>query len=603
MNPFRILTLYLLILPAIAHAHFSQQGRNLITNARELGDYKVVVKSGSGGLRVHPTSHCIMSPMTGSCLSASDLTARVEFEHAKESPFSLVSREVSIVSVVPPRAFDERYFYLVNIIEAKATSTNTRPLCQDAEGRTRQALALSGGFSESGAYEPALANTMTFVCEGSVALKCLSTTFGYSTPTEYAACTRMFRADYCGEGDSYTLNDTRIEHYVPDLTRLPTEAAWNATGALCLSKLRWSTIAPPSSSGPLAGVLCKDLYDPRDPKNGTSPKAKFCDEIPLHGGGLANNPLIFSGSEKMDRGLYTWRQDTGFLGSTRPHPLPDGTCSSASPHPLCNHAAVKDSYTTTRYIFGSPTLLPTSWNVEEIDGPRKLDAQYQYLRFEGTVFDKDLDWPTDVARPAGMPSTLVTLFSRKRTNSKGAVDWLTTTATTLPAGVYTERYIEGKIFRPDTPCEYLPRLGVGETSAVPLYRLYNPTKDDYFTTTDVPVGLKIGNPHPSYFGYTVDRMEGYLIARYANGLIARRRTSLDCGSSLRAPAGAARGLVPTSFDAEPTSAAELTGAASDGPPSYGCTTTRRGSSSTASALLLLLALPLLRGRRRGCATA
>lgn len=598
MTQSRVFALFILLLPAGARAHFSQQGRSLITNARELGDYKAVTKTGGPGLRVHPTSHCVLNPVTGSCLSASELTARIQFEHAKETPISLVSRELSIATVLPPRplALDERYFYLVNVIESRATSTRTLPLCQDSEGNSIPALALSGGFSESGAYEPALANTLTFVCRDSVAFKCLSPTFGYATPAEYTACTRMFRADYCGEGDSYTLNDTPIEHYAPDPRRLPKEAGWNAAGALCLSKLRWSTIAP---SGAFGGSLCKHLPDPRDPKNTA---AKFCDDR-THGVSLAKDSLIFSGSEKMDRGLYTWRLDTAFSGPKRPPPLKDGICSEPTPHRLCNHteiAALKDSYTTTRYLFGRPELPAIPWNVEDIEGTRELDIQYQYLRFEGTVFDKDLDWPPDAARPTGMPSTLVNLFSVKRTSPRGTVDWATTTAISGPArpsGVYTELYTEGKIFRPDTPCEYLPHVGLDKTSAVPLYRLYSFTKDDYFTTTDVPPSLKLGELHPDYDGYRLDRVEGYLVARHVDGLSTRLLDSLDCSSALRAPAGAAGGLTTASFDRQLTGDAAAAGAASDDPAYFGCTTTRRSAPAAASALLLLLALPAMLRRR------
>jgi hypothetical protein len=75
----------------------------------------------------------------------------------------------------------------------------------------------------------------------------------------HQACTRMARADYCGSGVSNTVDDTLITWYgiaaVPQTGGLAVpadpsngafhiEAAWRPTGAVCLSKQRWASMAP-----------------------------------------------------------------------------------------------------------------------------------------------------------------------------------------------------------------------------------------------------------------------------------------------------------------------------------------------------------------------
>jgi hypothetical protein len=62
----------------------------------------------------------------------------------------------------------------------------------------------------------------------------------------HQACTRMARADYCGNGRSYTFNDTPIDLYDRLQTRLQTrstvgasnwapEAEWGPNGATCVA--------------------------------------------------------------------------------------------------------------------------------------------------------------------------------------------------------------------------------------------------------------------------------------------------------------------------------------------------------------------------------
>jgi hypothetical protein len=104
-------------------------------------------------------------------------------------------------------------------------------------------------------------DAITLACAGAVLAKCVD--MGYApwrTATErldgrhehdvslavvHQACTRMLRADYCGDGMSHTQEDVEIDEWdtfglqVPDRhTRWDFEAEWTADGARCFDRSR-----------------------------------------------------------------------------------------------------------------------------------------------------------------------------------------------------------------------------------------------------------------------------------------------------------------------------------------------------------------------------
>jgi hypothetical protein len=121
-----------------------------------------------------------------------------------------------------------------------------------------RALALQGIWDSSGAHQ-AVPGQLTFACENGAIAKCIR--WGYK-PWEHRngqpltalhqACTRMARADYCGDGRSHTRQDTPIDMYDRlgvlarttesssewDLSRASFEAAWAPDGASCLARTR-----------------------------------------------------------------------------------------------------------------------------------------------------------------------------------------------------------------------------------------------------------------------------------------------------------------------------------------------------------------------------
>jgi hypothetical protein len=130
-----------------------------------------------------------------------------------------------------------------------------RPYCAaDADGRSR-AIPLQGSWTAGLGAATRSTERVTFACTSGALGKCVR--FGYKPwktvagrpLTEFhAACVRMVRADYCGNGRSHTRDGTRIDIW----DRLgiqrrdqpadrPTlfEAAWSPAGAVWVNVPRW----------------------------------------------------------------------------------------------------------------------------------------------------------------------------------------------------------------------------------------------------------------------------------------------------------------------------------------------------------------------------
>ncbi|RWO96224.1 MAG: hypothetical protein EOQ98_22795 [Mesorhizobium sp.] len=131
-------------------------------------------------------------------------------------------------------------------------SDTWRNICEpDIEGR-RMGFPLAGTWTQDGRHLPS-DTAFSITCTGGAQAKCVR--FGYrpwetssdgtSLWDHHQACTRMIRADYCGDGVGHTRNGTPIVIYdrkgiqqdetAPDMSF---EAAWGADGALCVSRTR-----------------------------------------------------------------------------------------------------------------------------------------------------------------------------------------------------------------------------------------------------------------------------------------------------------------------------------------------------------------------------
>jgi hypothetical protein len=119
-------------------------------------------------------------------------------------------------------------------------------------------LAMSGVWDASGAHHD-VPGKLTFACQNGAIAKCVLWGYkpwdhrdGQSLADLHQACTRMARADYCGNGQSHTRQDTTIDMYDQlgvlerttrvsgewDPSRASFEAAWAPDGATCLARTR-----------------------------------------------------------------------------------------------------------------------------------------------------------------------------------------------------------------------------------------------------------------------------------------------------------------------------------------------------------------------------
>lgn len=150
----------------------------------------------------------------------------------------------------------------------------------------------AGGFPLGGTWTPtgehkASEHAFSIACTSGVRAKCVRMGYkpwkagpdGKSLWDLHQACTRMLRADYCGNGTPHTRNGTPVEVYDSLGIQTPTsgsglsfEAVWGPNGAICVRKLRLADPATPDallSSCPRSlriGEACKeDEYLGADP--------------------------------------------------------------------------------------------------------------------------------------------------------------------------------------------------------------------------------------------------------------------------------------------------------------------------------------------------
>ena len=133
-----------------------------------------------------------------------------------------------------------------------AGSTTWSPMCGSSG---TLALALSGTWNlgsgvVGGGSWSASATSFTFGCRGAALAKCVELGYkpwkivnGVLLRNHHQSCVRMLRADYCGDGKSWTQDGTPINVY--DSLNIQTDAAeykldaeWVPTGARCIWKLR-----------------------------------------------------------------------------------------------------------------------------------------------------------------------------------------------------------------------------------------------------------------------------------------------------------------------------------------------------------------------------
>jgi len=124
------------------------------------------------------------------------------------------------------------------------------PACVDNAGVGTTAIPVSGRWNyqsgvPGGGSKIEDPSSFTFGCMGAAIAKCVvwgyrpwATRNGVSLAQHHQACTRMTRADFCGDGSSYTQNGKRIALYdsfgiQQDTDAWQLESVWGPNGAQC----------------------------------------------------------------------------------------------------------------------------------------------------------------------------------------------------------------------------------------------------------------------------------------------------------------------------------------------------------------------------------
>jgi hypothetical protein len=145
----------------------------------------------------------------------------------------------------------EKDIYLYTVLYQITTTSQWQNLCQSDRSGVAKAIPLSGKWDNRGNYIDD--ETITWACTNGALAKCVR--WGYkpwktidrqSLRNFHQACTRMVRADYCGDGVSHTKNGTPIDVYdrlkiqqQVENTGMSFEAAWNGNGAVAINTTRF----------------------------------------------------------------------------------------------------------------------------------------------------------------------------------------------------------------------------------------------------------------------------------------------------------------------------------------------------------------------------
>jgi hypothetical protein len=211
-------------------------------------------KAGVKALRIEE-GHLValaLSPQTGEPTATSVVGTVLQATASDGKP-----TEVAICGAEPSPEDPSMVWYRIEVWNTVAQEWENPCVALDRVPDPR-ALAVSGTWDSTGARQDS-PGKVTFACENGAIAKCASWGYkpwasrdGRSLADVHQACTRMVRADYCGNGRSHTHQDTIIDMYDRfgvlsrtteasegwDPARASFEAAWGPDGATCLSRTR-----------------------------------------------------------------------------------------------------------------------------------------------------------------------------------------------------------------------------------------------------------------------------------------------------------------------------------------------------------------------------
>ena len=135
------------------------------------------------------------------------------------------------------------------------------PLCMNALGGATQAIMVGEVWDpDTGDRVATESGLVTLACRDAAIGKCAE--WGYHPwewPDHHQACTRMVRADYCGDGESHTI-DGMVIHVLDEIgvenpepgTNYAVEAEWGPDGATCLDLAHTRLVGPTLACEPAA---------------------------------------------------------------------------------------------------------------------------------------------------------------------------------------------------------------------------------------------------------------------------------------------------------------------------------------------------------------
>jgi hypothetical protein len=188
------------------------------------------------------------------------------------NPVTTTTVEYVITDVVEESGYDPSNTSHTNLYSISQIVNGTpQPACpEDSDGK-RAAIPISGAWDNHGNRIES-SSLFTFGCTTGVIAKCYR--WGYrpwlnevltdlpNIATTHWTCTRMARADYCGNGVPRTHDGTWVNFWdnlpspgpLREWGSTPTgmvfEAGWNTAGAVCLSHARWL------NGGTLIALVC-----------------------------------------------------------------------------------------------------------------------------------------------------------------------------------------------------------------------------------------------------------------------------------------------------------------------------------------------------------
>ena len=157
------------------------------------------------------------------------------------------------VDAVVPDPRDPKGEVLLYRMMALGADGAWRELCGPDPRGERWAFPLAGRWTASGEHLPAAPGVFNVTCSSGAIGKCVR--FGYkpwqrlpdgtSLWDHHQACVRMMRADYCGDGQSFTRDGTLIDLYDrlglqkdEPAPGMRFEAGWGKDGAICVARVR-----------------------------------------------------------------------------------------------------------------------------------------------------------------------------------------------------------------------------------------------------------------------------------------------------------------------------------------------------------------------------